>query len=86
MIETFAAVTISLKMGNATAGAFDLKELMPCRSAAAGLCDRSQLITVTALWRWGTTLPTHRHEVGRGCRAVLRRHGHDVMPTATADT
>ena len=86
MLKTFAAGTFLLMIGNTAAGALDLKGLMPCRSAAARLCDRSQGMTVEALWRCGATLATHRHEVGRGCLAVLKRHGQiDVMPTAAAD-
>jgi len=86
MIKTFAAGTFLLIIGNVTASALDLKDLMPCRSAAARLCDRSQGITADALLRCGATLATHRHEVGRGGIAVLRRYGQiDVMPTAVAD-
>jgi hypothetical protein len=86
MIKTLAAGTVFLLMGNATAGALDLKELMPCKNAAARLCDRSQGMTVEALWKCGATLATHRDEVGRGCLAVLRKHGQiDVMATAVAD-
>ena len=44
-----------------------------------------QGMTVDALWRCGATLATHRHEVGQGCLAVLRKHGQiDVMSTAIA--
>ena len=86
MIKTFAAGTFLLMLGTATSGAMDLKDLMPCRSAAARLCDRSQGMTVDALWRCGATLATHREEVGRGCLEVLLRYGQiDVMPTAVAD-
>jgi len=86
MINAFAAGTFLLMMGNATAGALELKDLMPCRSAAARLCDRSQGMTVDALWRCGATLATHRQEIGRGCLAVLLRYGQiDAMPTAVAD-
>jgi hypothetical protein len=86
MIKSFAAGTFLLVMGNATAGAIDLKDLMPCRSAAARLCDRSEGMTVDALWRCGATLATHRYEIGRGCLAVLRKHGQiDLMSTAVAD-
>ena len=86
MIKAFAAGTFLLMMGNATAGALDLKDLMPCRSAAARLCDKTQGMTVEALLRCGATLSTHRHEVGRGCLAVLLRYGQiDAMPTTVAD-
>ena len=86
MIKAFVMGTFLLMMGNATAGALDLKDLMPCRSAAARLCDKSQGMTVDALWRCGATLATHREEVGRGCLAVLLRYGQiDAMPTAVVD-
>jgi hypothetical protein len=86
MIKMFAAAIFLLMLGNATAGALDLKDLVPCRSAAARLCDKSQGMTVDALWACGATLATHRHEVGRGCLAVLRRYGQiDAMPTTVAD-
>jgi hypothetical protein len=86
MIKTFAAGTFLLMMGNTNAGALDLKDLMPCRSAAARLCDKSQGMTADALLACGATLATHRHEVGRGCLAVLKRYGQiDAMPTTVAD-
>jgi hypothetical protein len=86
MIKPLAAGTFLLMLGSATADALDLKDLMPCRSAAARLCDRSQGMTVDALWRCGATLATHRYEIGRGCLAVLRKHGQiDLMSTAVAD-
>ena len=86
MIKTLTAATFLLLTGAATAGALDLKDLTPCRTAAARLCDRSQGMTVAALWRCGATLASHRHEVGRGCLEVLRRHGQiDVMPMAASN-
>ena len=85
MIKTFAAGTFLL-MASAPADALDLKDLIPCRSAAVRLCDKTQGMTADALLRCGATLATHRHEVGRGCLAVLRRYGQiDAMPTAVAD-
>jgi hypothetical protein len=35
MIKTFAAGTFLLMLGTAATGAMDLKDLIPCRSAAA---------------------------------------------------
>jgi hypothetical protein len=69
MIKMFAAGTFLLMMGNVTAGALDLKDLMPCRSAAARLCDKSQGMTVDALWRCGAP---PRHTVTRSAGGVLR--------------
>jgi hypothetical protein len=86
MIKTFAAGTVFLMLGTASIGAMDLKDLIPCRSAAVRLCDKSQGMTADALLKCGATLATHRHEVGRGCLAVLLRYGQiDAMPTAVAD-
>jgi hypothetical protein len=85
MIKTFVAGTFLL-VASAPVSALDLKELIPCRSAAARLCDKTQGMTADALLRCGATLATHRHEVGRGCLVVLRRYGQiDAMPTAVAD-
>ncbi len=75
MMKTLGATTFLLLAGAATAGALDLRDLMPCRTAAVRLCDSSQGMTIAALWRCGATLASHRHEVGQGCLAVLRRHG-----------
>ena len=75
MIKTLGAATFLLLAGAATAGALDLRDLMPCRTAAVRLCDRSQGMTTAALWRCGATLASHHHEVGRSCLAVLRRQG-----------
>ena len=86
MIKTFAAGTVFLMLGTASIGAMDLKDLIPCRSAAIRLCDKSQGMTADALLKCGATLATHRHEVGRGCLAVLLRYGQiDAMSTAVAD-
>jgi hypothetical protein len=50
-------------------------EMLPCKSAALRLCDRSQGVTAAALWRCGATLAERQHEVSRRCVAVLRRYG-----------
>jgi hypothetical protein len=52
-----------------------LKDLMPCRSAAIRLCDRSQGINDATLWRCGATLASHLNEVGQRCMDVLKRYG-----------
>ena len=75
MTRTIAAAALLLTMGFGSAGADDLKSLMPCKSAAARLCDTSQGLTAAALWRCGATLASRRHEVGHGCLAVLKKYG-----------
>ena len=62
----------------ATAQEFDrqkILEMLPCRSAALRLCDRSQGITAAALWRCGATLAERHDEVSKRCVAVLKRYG-----------
>jgi hypothetical protein len=61
--------------GVTTADALDLKTLLPCKSAAARLCDRSQGMTTAALYKCGATLAARRHEVGQRCVKVLQRYG-----------
>jgi hypothetical protein len=58
-----------------SANALDLGGLMPCKAAAVRLCDRSQGMTVAALWRCGATLAARRHEIGERCRRVLVSYG-----------
>jgi hypothetical protein len=48
MLRMFSAVCL-LCATAAAAKALDLQELMPCRTAAARLCDRSQGMSVGAL-------------------------------------
>ena len=69
------AAALLLAMGMGSASAIELKSLIPCKSAAIRLCDASQGLTVDALWRCGATLAARRHEVGRSCLEVLKRHG-----------
>ena len=62
----------------AMAEEFDRKkmlEMLPCKSAALRLCDRSQGINAAALWRCGAMLAERQHEVSQRCVAVLRRYG-----------
>ena len=49
--------------------------LLPCKSAALRLCDRSQGINSAALWKCGATLAERHNEVGQRCLDVLRRYG-----------
>ncbi len=75
MVRTLATATVLLMAGIVTAGAADLKEFMPCKSAAARICDRSQGINVAALWKCGATLASRHREVGQRCVEVLVRYG-----------
>jgi len=58
-----------------TATAIDMKDLAPCRPAAARLCDRTGGITMANLVRCGATLAANSWKVGNSCREVLRRYG-----------
>ncbi len=58
-----------------TANAIDMKDLAPCRPAAAKLCDRTGGITMANLLRCGATLAANHWRVGNSCREVLRRYG-----------
>jgi hypothetical protein len=75
MTKTISAAVLLLSIGVGTAVADDLKSLMPCKSAAARLCDTSQGLTAATLWKCGATLASRRHEVGHGCLAVLKKYG-----------
>jgi len=58
------------------AGAVDVKDLAPCKPAAARFCDRSDISSsMTNLLRCGATLASVSSRVGEGCRQVLRRYG-----------
>ena len=64
--------------GTAVAGEIDRKvmlQLLPCKSAALRMCDRSQGVNAAALWRCGATLAERHNEVGRRCLDVLKQHG-----------
>jgi len=52
-----------------------MKDLAPCRPAAARFCDRSGGMTWSNLLRCGATLAANSSRVGSGCRIVLRRYG-----------
>ena len=58
------------------ANAVDVKDLAPCRPAAARYCDRSDTsMTMVNLLRCGATLASVSNRVGESCREVLRRYG-----------
>jgi hypothetical protein len=75
MLKTSATAMLLFVAGAATAGAVDLQDFMPCRTAAARLCDRSQGIDVAALYKCGATLASRHQEVGQRCLDVLKRYG-----------
>ncbi len=72
------AAALTCVASAATAEEFDRKkvlEMLPCKSAALRLCDRSQGINAASLWRCGATLAERQHEVSQRCVAVLKRYG-----------
>ena len=76
--KAFAAAAVVCVAGTAMAQGFDRKtmiELLPCKSAALRLCDRSHGIDAEALWRCAARLAERQHEVSERCVSVLRRHG-----------
>jgi hypothetical protein len=79
MTRAFTVAMLLSLVGSTAADAQDLtkllKELVPCKSAATRLCDRSQGINVAALWKCGATLAARQQEVGSRCVDVLKRHG-----------
>jgi hypothetical protein len=52
-----------------------LRQLAPCKSAAARHCDRSGGLTTSNLRRCGTVLAAISDQVGNQCRKVLQRYG-----------
>ena len=48
--------------------------LLPCKSAALRLCDRSQGINPAALLRCGVTLAERQNEIGPRCINALKRY------------
>ena len=77
MITTPAAATFLFFTGAVTAGALDLKDLSPCRTAAARLCC-SCLSEYSAASR--RRLPTHVADlISRSNRRTLQRNR---FPTA----
>jgi hypothetical protein len=58
------------------ASAVDVKDLAPCKPAAARFCGQSDTgSSMTNLLRCGATLASVSSRVGEGCRQVLRRYG-----------
>ena len=78
VIRALMAAALTCAASAATAEEFDrqkMLEMLPCRSAALRLCDRSQGITAAALWWCGAKLAERRNEVSQRCVAVLKRYG-----------
>ena len=69
------SVLFLLVVSASVASALDMKELAPCRPAAAKLCDRSGGMNLDNLVRCSATLAANSSRVGSGCRAVLKRYG-----------
>jgi hypothetical protein len=75
MLKSLLAV-VSMGVLTTAAGAVDMKELAPCKPAAARYCDRSDITaSMSNLLRCGQTLASVSNRVGPQCREVLRRYG-----------
>jgi hypothetical protein len=55
--------------------ALGMRDLAPCRPAAARFCERSGDMNWSSLLRCGATLTAHSFRIGDSCREVLRRYG-----------
>ena len=75
MTKKAAAALFFLAMTATIAQAIDMKDLAPCRPAAARFCERSGGMDWSSLLRCGATLAAHSFRIGDGCREVLRRYG-----------
>ena len=69
------SIVLLLGLWATGAEAIDMRELAPCKPAAARLCDRSAGMTWSNLLRCGATLAANSARVGNRCRQVLRRYG-----------
>ncbi|HXD14559.1 MAG TPA: hypothetical protein VNU65_10305 [Xanthobacteraceae bacterium] len=74
-MKPIIAACLLLGVWTTSAGAIDLAELAPCRSAAARLCDRHGGMTWSNLLQCGATLAAHALSVNGSCRAVLKKYG-----------
>ncbi len=74
-MRRLALVVLLLGLSATAAGAIDIKDLAPCRPAAARFCDRTGGYTFANLLHCGATLAAHSFRVGNACREVLRRYG-----------
>jgi hypothetical protein len=75
MIKTLVVAAGLSVAGAAQADSIDLRKLLPCKSAAARFCDRSQGMSTDALLKCGAMLATRHQEVGARCVDVLKRFG-----------
>jgi hypothetical protein len=73
MVKSLLAVSL-LGALTTVAGAFDTKDLVPCKPAAARYCERGDM-GMSNLLRCGATLAAISQRVGEPCRVVLRRYG-----------
>jgi hypothetical protein len=75
MLKSLLAV-ILLGVSVTTASAIDLKDLLPCKPAAARYCDHyNRDASMSNLLRCGARLAAVSFRVGARCREVLRRYG-----------
>ncbi len=75
MKATFVMVLLLGLSATTTAVALDMKDLAPCRPAAARFCDSTGGMTWSNLLQCGATLAAHSFRVGDPCRIVLKRYG-----------
>jgi hypothetical protein len=68
-------VLVLLGLSATAVDAVEMKDLAPCRPAAARFCDREAGMTWSNLLRCGATLAAHSFRVGNSCRDVLKRYG-----------
>jgi hypothetical protein len=69
-------VALLLGILTSVAAAMDMKDLAPCKPAAARFCDWSSSgSTWSRLMNCGATLASKSNRVGEPCREVLRRYG-----------
>jgi hypothetical protein len=76
--KIIVASVLACIAGTAAADEVDRKimlQLLPCKSAALRMCDRSQGINAAALWRCSATLAERHNEVGQRCLSVLKQYG-----------
>lgn len=75
MVKSLLAASLLGALTTA-AGALDMKELAPCKPAAARYCDRADGSTsMSNLIKCGAALAAVSQSVGENCRQVLRRYG-----------
>lgn len=74
-VKSLLAVSL-LAVSVTSAGALDVKDLEPCKAAAARYCERGDReASMVNLIRCGAALAVVAHRIGESCRVVLRRYG-----------